>query len=498
MQHEKSAPVHGLCPLRRDPARGGGEPPGDKRPLKPSRVWRLVAIGIAALVGALAGALLVRFYDRGLPLADGVLPGAVLGASLVYLVSGGKTLYLSNLYRARLAGLQRRINGALSSANDRYEAELKKDASAPQTRLNLGVLHLLQDEIEKSVQTFQQAQRAGAAGPDFDNNAGVALARRGSLAQSLEMFQRAVSRNGNSPQPHANLARALVASGDGQTDSDGPTASERAMQEMREIIAQDGHNPAYRNRLGILLCLEGQPDQSEAQFGEAIKLAGSSRTAQADARCDLGVARFLGGRPREAAREFAAVLNTDPGHARSLANLGLLQLLNGDTEAGMERLQNAGLLDPKSADIQSALGYALCRTGAVNDGIRAAHEALSLNPTLFEPCYNMGKAYADAELYDIAERYLVRATQIRPQSWEAQTTLGVVKSRPGAERAGGAVLPGGQLHRPEPADRPSQPRPSPGHQRPVQGGGTVPEPDQPHGQGQRGRVRGDGLAAPAA
>ena len=93
----------------------------------------------------------------------------------------------------------------------------------------------------------------------------------------------------------------------------------------------------------------------------------------------------------------------------------------------MERLQNAALLDPKSADVQSALGYALCRTGSVNEGIRASHEALALNPNLFEPCYNMGKAYADAELYDIAERYLVRATQMRPQSWEAQTTLGVVK-----------------------------------------------------------------------
>ena len=172
---------------------------------------------------------------------------------------------------------------------------------------------------------------------------------------------------------------------------------------------------------------EGHPEQAEAQFDQALRLAGSSRTAQADARCNLGVARFLGGHPREAARDFAAALNTDPGHARSLANLGLLQLLNGDTEAGMERIQNAALLDPKSADIKSALGYAFCRTGNVNEGIRASHEALALNPNLFEPCYNMGKAYADAELYDIAERYLARASQMRPKSWEAQTTLGVVK-----------------------------------------------------------------------
>ena len=316
-----------------------------KRPLKPSRIWRLVAIGVATLVGAAVGGALA--HSAELPLINYIIPGALIGAALVYLVSGGKTLYLSNLYRARLVTLQRRINGALSSAQDRYEAELKKDASAPQTRLNLGVLQLLQDEIEKSVQTFQQAQRVGAAGADFDNNAGVALARRGSLAQSRDMFQRAVSRNGNTPQPHANLARVLVASGDGVSTESGPTPAERAMQELRGVLTLDAQNPAYFNRLGILLCLEGQPDQAEAQFSQALKLGGTSPDARADARCDLGVARFLGGHPREAAREFSAVLGADPGHARSLANLGMLQLLQGDIDAGLERLQNAAPAGPE-------------------------------------------------------------------------------------------------------------------------------------------------------
>ena len=394
---------------------------GSKRPLKPSRLWRMAAIAVAALVGAVVGALLVRFYDPLLPLPDGILPGAVIGAALVYLVSGGKTLYLTNLYRARLAGLQRRIGGTLSAAQDRYEGDLKKEVDVPQTRLKLAVLQLLQDEIEKSVQTFQQAQRLGVVGADFDNNAGVALARRGSLTQSLEMFQRAVGRNGSSSQPHANLAHALVSVG-GEA-----AASEQAVQEARRIVALDAQNPASYNRLGVALCLEGQPGEAEAQFGQALKLAGGSRSAQADARCNLGVARFLNSHGREASREFGAALGADPGHARALANQGLLLLLNGEIESGLERIQNAALLDPRSADIQAVLGYAYCRTENVNDGIRASHSALALNANLFEPCYNMGKAYADAGLSDIAERYLTRACQMRPQSWEALMTLGVVK-----------------------------------------------------------------------
>ena len=336
------------------------------------------------------------------------------------LAAAGKSLYYANLYRVRLGALQSRIQNALSEAESRCEAELKTEPAPPQTRLNVAALHLLQDQIEKSVQAFQLAQRLRVTGAEFDNNAGIALARRGSLSQSLEMFQRAIGDGGREPQPHANLVHALIQTEDAPTD-------ERALKAVQTLIALDGRNPTHYSRLGIVMCRQGHPDQAVAHFTQALKLAGDAPAAQADAHCNLGVAHVLAGDRAEAGRAFSTTLGLDPGHARALANAGLLQMLGGETDAGLEQLQDAATLDQKSADIQSALGYALCHVGATNEGIRASHEALVLKPSLFESCYNLGKAYADAHLWEIADRYLSRACQIRPQSWEAHTTLGVAR-----------------------------------------------------------------------
>ncbi|MBV9851807.1 MAG: tetratricopeptide repeat protein [Armatimonadetes bacterium] len=337
------------------------------------------------------------------------------------LAAAGKALYQANLYRVRLGGLQSRTHTMMAEAEERFEAELKTEKASAQTRLSLAALHLLQDHVEKGVQDLQLAQRLGASGEEFDNNFGVALARRGSLPKAIEMFGRAIGSNGRAPQPHANLAHALSVSGED------PSAGERALQEVQALIALDGQNPANYNRLGIVLCREGNPDQAVVQFGQALKLAVASPSAQADAHCNLGVAHALAGDEREAARELFEALSVDSGHARALANEGLLELRSGEMDFGLERLHDAAQLDARSADIQGAFGYALCRAGAINEGVRAAHEALALNPSLCEPCYNLGKAYADARLFDIADRYITRAAQSRPRSWEVQTTLGVVR-----------------------------------------------------------------------
>ena len=336
------------------------------------------------------------------------------------LAAAGKNLYYANLYRVRHTALEARIKAVLTEAGERYEGELKSEAVSHQTRLNLAALHLLEHQIEKSVQAFQFAQRFGAAGTEFSNNAGIALARRGRLPQALEMFESAISSEPALMQPHANRAHALA---EGAEDA---ASGEHILQEVRQLIALSGQNATAYNRLGIALCREQHFDQAVVQFEQALSLSGVSPSAQADARCNLGVARCLDGDSREAAREFITALALDPGHARALANEGLLELLGGDVDSGLERLHDAALMDPRSADIQSAVGYALGRSGAINEGIRASHEALVLSPHLFEPCYNLGKAYADAGLWDIAERYLSRACQWRPHSWQVQTTLGVV------------------------------------------------------------------------
>ncbi len=388
---------------------------------KRGRVFLIALVIVACFLGAgIGGAAAFLIPHRPLPLALGALIGGVLGALVAAAAGGGKTLYLSNLYRVRHAALSARIHGALTSSGERYEGELKKADVAPQTRLHLAAWHLLRDEEEKALQVLQTAQRLGASGLEFDNNAGVALARRGSLAQSLDPFKRAATPEAPA-QPFANLAHVQV-----EVARD-VEAAETALASVRDALKRAPKNPAYYDRLGTVFAREGRWEQAGVQFQQALTLAGGEPAAEADAHNNLGVVRRAEGAAPDAAREFAAALGLVPGHAHALANQGLLQLLGGEKEAGLAKVEEAAHLDPRSAGVRAVLGFALCRTGNVNGGIRASREAMTLDQHLFEPYANLGKAYADAGLPDVAEHYLARAVQIQPRSWEVRQTAGVVK-----------------------------------------------------------------------
>lgn len=101
-------------------------------------------------------------------------------------------LFPGNRLKGQHAALQTRVEELVKEIEERSEEDLKKPERAQSARLALGALHLLQGEVEKSVQWLQQARQAGSAEVEFFNNAGVALARRGSVPQATEMLDQAV------------------------------------------------------------------------------------------------------------------------------------------------------------------------------------------------------------------------------------------------------------------------------------------------------------------
>lgn len=386
-----------------------------------SQVFRYVGIGIAAFVGAAVGGIGSKVLIREYVLPSAIV-GAVLGAVLVYVVSGARYLYFSNLYRLRLSDLNNKIKGSLAAAEEKANKELEKDESKYEPRLSLATVRLLQDEIESSLQAFQQLHLLGATELEFYNNSGIASARKGDLQASLDGFLRAVACAERRSEPHANLAHTYaiaVRGGDSRV-------TDLAVTEIKETLGITPNRPEIYNRHGLLMIDSGQLKKSEELFQTALSKAGHSRAIQADAHNNLGIAKFLGGDQRAAAAAFQMARQLDPAHGRALCNIAVMDLLKGNPDNAVEFLQKSVRLDPKSAPIRSNLGYALCRTGAVNDGIREFREALRLDPTLFEPNYNLGKAYADENLSEPAERYLKNALRFNPKSWEALTVYGVI------------------------------------------------------------------------
>lgn len=347
-----------------------------------------------------------------------------------------KSLFVGGKYRAQHAAVAGRIKSALTAAQERAEKELEKTGeSEPNTaaiRLTLGNVHLLHDEIERSVQEFQQAQRAGAAGPEFYNNAGIALARRGGLPQAVDMFDRAVGTEAvptsKSVIPRTNLAHALTR----LSAHRNVKIAEQALQEVQSLLALEPKAGAHYNRLGVIFCAEGRFEEARVQFGRARDLSQGDDAAQADASNNLGVALARNGDIPAAAEAFEDALNRDPSHGRALGNRALIHFAQGEADAALEKLQRAVHIDPKSALIRSNYGYALSRALAINEGIREFKEAILLDAQPLEPYYNQAKSYVDEGLGDIAERYLTRALQIDPECWQAVAALGVIKFQQGS------------------------------------------------------------------
>ena len=344
-------------------------------------VIRWLIIGFFAVVGGVLGWSLVKEADAHVPRGVGAFLGALGAGALLYLVSGARVLIGTAINRNKLNSVNGRVRHALSHAEEVYEKQLDdKNGAASTARLHLAIAHLLQDELEKSVQEFQQAGRMGVGESIFFNNAGVALAKRGNITQSVEMFQKAVAQNGHKGQPHVNLAHAYL-----QAFADEEQLLiERALEEIDESVKVDGEKPVHFHRRGLVLLRAKRFDDAIQAFRKAMEADGASKLTNADTHNDLGLAQFSKGDIRNAKMQFQMALRNDPGHGRALSNLGVMQLLEGAPDA-LDTMRNAIRLDPRSAPVRNNLGYALARSKTVNEGIREFKEAILLDPSFFEP-----------------------------------------------------------------------------------------------------------------
>ncbi len=353
------------------------------------------------------------------------------------IAGAARALFGGNRARSQASALQGRIKNVLEKLEESAQKAVQDGSVTGQMRLDMGTADLLQDQIERGVQEYQFAQKAGVSGPEFTNNAGVALARRGHLAQALDMFPRAAQpglsgAGAASPAaPHANMAHALSRLFNG-ANSD---VLEQAARSARQASDLEPQSPTPQNRMGMVFCLQNQFPEALAAFGYALRLAGSDGAAQADALNNMGVAHALSGDETSAAAQFGNALAQDPGHGRALTNQAVLAAQQGRFDEAVERLQRAAHIDPHSALVRSNHGYALSRMMAINEGIREFKEAIMLDAQQMEPLYNQAKSYADEQINDFAERYIMRALQLAPRSWQALTLLGVIKFNQGQAAA---------------------------------------------------------------
>jgi protein O-GlcNAc transferase len=229
---------------------------------------------------------------------------------------------------------------------------------------------------------------------------GILALQAGRFAQAVECFERALEAQGRQPAVHANLANALLESGQlqealshvDQADALQPnnalTLYTRARVLERLERVEDALNavqravallpdfaPAHVLR-GKLLLQSGEPDDALASFECALR----PNARDGGALRGRGMALHQVGRLEEALASFDAALRTDIGDAAAHVNRGdvLMDLLR--VPQALECYEAALQLAPDSADALDSQGLALLMADRPAEAARAYSRLRVLAP----------------------------------------------------------------------------------------------------------------------
>lgn len=155
-------------------------------------------------------------------------------------------------------------------------------------------------------------------------------------------------------------------------------ALSQQIQQLRNAILQNAHDPALHYDLGGLLLKQNQAEEALASYQKALKMA----PGHPQILLQLGNSCAALSRYKNAAEHFQAALRQDPSLLAAHYNLGNALRELGQAELAASSYRAALRLNPKDADTHNNLGNVLRETGQLSDAIHCYREALRLNPKL--------------------------------------------------------------------------------------------------------------------
>jgi len=223
-----------------------------------------------------------------------------------------------------------------------YTHTLQVSPDASFIRANLGTVYWRQGDASAAEREWQQALRQNPKNVVTLNNLGLLCTEQARLSEAVDYLNRAIALKPTYAHAHINLGITYQAM----------SQPDRALAEFRTAVALAPLNTDARYQLGKFLFEAGQLDEAREHFlrsveasptGEALRHLGEIQLRQGyreqaetffrqalelepfDARVHLRLGQIYAatGRTAEAAREFEAVLTTDPANAEAREALGM-------------------------------------------------------------------------------------------------------------------------------------------------------------------------------
>ena len=216
-----------------------------------------------------------------------------------------------------------------------------------------------------------------------------------------------------------------------------PREPEIDLEPLLAAVAAAPDDPKARRRLGLALHLSRRRQEAVEQFERAVEIQRDPRSL-----LDLALAYGSVSRLSEAEKLYTELLESVPGHAIALHNMGNLAFKRGNLDRSIEFYRQAIESRPDYLLAHSHLADAMRTAGNFREAYRTYEKILGLEPTTAEELqafddalYQMASLEMKVGAYERAGRMLEELLQANPRHPSAHYAYGQVLLQAGQQEA---------------------------------------------------------------
>jgi tetratricopeptide (TPR) repeat protein len=213
---------------------------------------------------------------------------------------------------------------------------------------------------------------------------------------------------------------------------------EEALVQLRKAVALKPGDKSAQFQLAAVLRALGQ-SQEATKIVEQVRQTTNAEFRKSQLTSDGIKANDLlqAGKPGEAAEIYRHMLEENPDSAWTAYNLALALEAMHDTKGAEDALRSGIAIDPKLAKLRAELGQLELTDGDMESAQQSLQSALDLEPQLVDARGNLAMIYARKRDLPTAEKLLRQALEDDPQYKEGHLNLGLILAQqgklPGAE-----------------------------------------------------------------
>lgn len=306
------------------------------------------------------------------------------------------------------------LDGLSEQARRQLQEELEKHLA--QVYLNLGVLQVQSQHLERAGDLFAEAAKLAPESHQVQYSLGVTRFNSGQFALATEPLARSLDSDPNNAELRRMLALAWF-----NTDH-----YEEAVALLRDDSEREGSR-SLQYAYGLALVRSGKTEEAQEVFTELL----TKYPDWGELSVVLGQAMAQGDDYPKAIEALEKAIEVQPDVAEAHLNLGEIYLRQGELESAERELRAELENYPHDLRAQNLLAMVLDLAGKQTEALEILSGVLEETPHSAKARYLMGKILLAQGHAEQAQIQLESATQLAPEDPEAWYQLGTALQRQG-------------------------------------------------------------------